>query len=78
MTDTTEKHEDWSRPPATEVGIIGWLRKNLFSNWFNSILSLLAIYLIITTVPGMVEWALINSAWGDKSPEICREAKGAC
>lgn len=78
MTDTTEKHEDWSRPPATEVGIIGWLRKNLFSSWFNSILSLIAIYLIITTIPGIIEWALINSVWGDKSPEVCREAKGAC
>ena len=78
MTVTTEKHEDWSRPPATEVGVIGWMRKNLFSSWFNSILSLIAIYLIVTTIPGIIEWALINSVWGDKSPEVCREAKGAC
>ncbi|MDG2482403.1 MAG: amino acid ABC transporter permease, partial [Alphaproteobacteria bacterium] len=77
MTDTTNK-EDWVSPPKTEVGVIGWMRKNLFSNWFNSVLTLIALYLILTTVPGIIEWALINSVWGDKSPEVCREAQGAC
>ena len=60
MTDTTTKTEDWSKPPATETGVIGWMRKNLFSNWFNTILTLLALYLVLTTVPGMIEWALIT------------------
>lgn len=78
MADTVDTASAWSGPPKSEVGPIGWLRKNLFSNWFNSLLTLLAIYLIVTTVPGLIEWLFINSIWGDKQPEICREAEGAC
>ena len=25
-------------PPASAVGVIGWMRENLFSNWFNRFL----------------------------------------
>ena len=31
--------------PASTVGVIGWLRTNLFSGWINSILTLVALYL---------------------------------
>ena len=35
-----------SAPPITEVGLIGWLRQNLFSSWLNSILTVLSVYFI--------------------------------
>ena len=38
-------------PPRLSVGVIGWLRSNLFSNWFNTLLTLLAIYLVWLIVP---------------------------
>ena len=28
------------KPPVATTGIIGWLRINLFSNWFNTIVTL--------------------------------------
>ena len=36
-----------SAPPITEVGLIGWLRQNLFSSWLNSILTVLSVYFVI-------------------------------
>ena len=39
------------KPPATEVGVLGWLRANLFSGFWNSlftILTLVATYFIIS------------------------------
>ena len=33
-------------PPVIEIGIIGWLRKNLFSTWYNTILTLIGLYFI--------------------------------
>jgi general L-amino acid transport system permease protein len=47
MTDRTAAHEDWTRPPAATTGVIGWMRKNLFSSWLNSLMTLLAIYVLI-------------------------------
>ena len=38
-------------PPATTTGTMGWLRENLFSNWFNTGLTLLAFYLLWTVIP---------------------------
>ena len=47
-------------PPVLSVGALGWLRANLFPNWFNSLLTLFAVYLIWITVPPIIEWALIR------------------
>ena len=38
------------RPPVIELGTMGWLRKNLFSNWYNSLLTIfgatIAVFLV--------------------------------
>ena len=31
-------------PPITNVGVIGWLRTNLFSSWLNGLLTLVAAF----------------------------------
>ncbi len=33
---THSKTADSIRPPATSIGVIGWMRANLFNGWFNS------------------------------------------
>lgn len=78
MSDATHPREDWTRPPKATTGVAGWIRTRLFSNWFNSLLTIVAIYLLATTIPGLIEWVFINSVWGDNPPEVCREAEGAC
>ena len=30
-------------PPVTERGVVKWLRENLFSGWFNTILTLIGL-----------------------------------
>jgi general L-amino acid transport system permease protein len=32
------------KPPVTSVGVIGWVRSNLFKGWFNSLLTIITIY----------------------------------
>ena len=74
-------------PPVTESGIIGWLRHNLFSSWWDTLLTLFAIYLVYLILPPFISWAFINSDWqflpavelGEKAPEFsdCTSG-GAC
>ncbi|TFG88823.1 MAG: amino acid ABC transporter permease, partial [Hyphomicrobiales bacterium] len=66
------------RPPRVSVGAVGWARAHLFSSWFNTILTGLAVWLILATVPGLISWAFLDSVWGDASPEACKAAAGAC
>ena len=48
------------KPPATSVGVLGWLRKNLFSSWFNSLLTIFMLWVIYNLVVGV--WGFITTA----------------
>lgn len=54
-----------------------WCRKNLFSTWYNGLLTLLCLYLLARFIPGIVEWAFLKAEFaGD--PAACRAGDGAC
>lgn len=64
-------------PPRLSVGVIGWLRANLFSNWFNTLLTLLAIYLVWLIVPPLLQWAVFQADWTGTTRADCT-SEGAC
>jgi general L-amino acid transport system permease protein len=49
--------------PPEPPGPITWLKKNLFSNWFNSLLSLFSLTIIYFSVIGIISWALTTADW---------------
>ncbi|MGV6803363.1 MAG: amino acid ABC transporter permease [Ruegeria sp.] len=63
-------------PPASEVGIIGWMRHNLFDGWFNSTLTLLSVYFVYKILAGLVPWVL-SPTWDAGSLAECREILSA-
>jgi hypothetical protein len=66
------------KPPAASVGVLGWLRTNLFSTWYNSLLTIAVIYLLWISVPPFIRWAFVDSFW-TASGKVCLEAdSGAC
>lgn len=64
-------------PPRMSVGVLGWLKANLFSNWFNSLLTVFAIYLIWLVVPPLLQWAIIDANWVGSTRADCTQ-EGAC
>lgn len=40
------------KPPAISVGVLGWLRQNLFNTWYNALLTVLGALLIYVSVAG--------------------------
>ena len=65
------------KPPITRIGVIGWLRANLFSSVFNSVLTIVTLYFLWKIVPAFVRWAFIDSSW-NTTGAACRAAGGAC
>lgn len=66
-------------PPAGETGLVHWLKTNLFSSVTNSVLTVLALALIIYTIPPLLDWAVFSASWGGNDPALCeREGTGAC
>lgn len=63
--------------PASQTSIAGWLHKNLFSNWINSIITLALLYVLVPQLWSLLEWALIKSDWIGDSRDQCVSG-GAC
>jgi len=73
----TEMAEE-AAPPASEVGVFGWIRKNLFSSVGNTLLTLFGIYLIWLIVPPVINFAFVNAVWTGDNREACLGHHGAC
>ena len=76
-----------SAPPASEVGIFGWLYYNLFYGWLNAGMTLAAVAVLAWLLPGLIEWAYLHSVWNANSLSECRDlmdqrygegVRGAC
>ena len=52
------------KPPQLTIGPLAWLRKNLFSTWYNVLLTLLAAWLLYLLLKPAVEWATTEARWG--------------
>jgi general L-amino acid transport system permease protein len=52
------------KPPILTVGPLAWLRKNLFSTWYNVALTLLAAWLLYSFLKPAIEWATTEARWG--------------
>jgi general L-amino acid transport system permease protein len=52
------------KPPQLTIGPLAWLRKNLFSTWYNIALTLLAAWLLVIVLRPAVEWATTEARWG--------------
>lgn len=51
MTTVTEPVTTQLPPPRSETGLVGWLRVNLFSSWFNTVLTV-----VVVVVAGWALW----------------------
>ncbi|HEX2151078.1 MAG TPA: amino acid ABC transporter permease [Stellaceae bacterium] len=74
IADQTPIVAERRRPPSR--GAIEWLRVNLFGSVFNTVLTLLALYLLAVTIPPFIEWALLDAVWNAPNGQACRGLGG--
>jgi general L-amino acid transport system permease protein len=66
-------------PPASQVGVVGWMRANLFSSALNTILTFIGIALVVWIVPPLVKFFFIDAVWKGQNREACLgPGVGAC
>ena len=75
VADVTTERQPELPPPRTQVGVVGWLRQNLFSTWYNALLTVVAVYLVYQIVPPLIQWALIDADWMGETREDCIRAR---
>jgi general L-amino acid transport system permease protein len=65
------------RAPVIRIGVVQWVKANLFNGVFNSILTLVTLFFLYKVIPPFARWAFIDSLWFS-SAEQCRAGDGAC
>ena len=63
--------------PAKTIGIVAWLKHNLFANPASTVATLLIIYGLYLTLPSLVQWAFLEATWFGESSNACN-SEGAC
>jgi len=70
-------------PPRLVRGPLAWMRENLFSGPFNTILTLATLYLLYVVVPPIAKFMVLDAVWVGSDRDACRaetagRAVGAC
>ncbi|TQE93025.1 MAG: ABC transporter permease subunit, partial [Spiribacter salinus] len=63
--------------PIVARGVLGWLRDNLFSTWYNSLITLVVGYALLSFLLPVINWAFIDAIFIGEGPESC-VTDGAC
>ena len=75
MTVTT--HETPPVPTSPFAKAVLWARKNLFSSWFNSLLTLFCLWIIWAVIPPALNWLVFQANWFGETRADCTK-EGAC
>ncbi len=51
------------KPPSASKSPIRWLKENLFSTWYNTLLTLLALVFLYFVFKGVLTWVLTQADW---------------
>jgi general L-amino acid transport system permease protein len=58
----TEASKVMRKPPPT-VGVLDWIKRNLFGSWPNVLLSLFSLLIIYFALSAIVRWVLFTADW---------------
>ena len=50
-------------PPTERYTVLGWLKKNLFDGWFNSLLTVVMVVLLLGLLRPLFHWAFNTAEW---------------
>ena len=75
MADAAQTYEAGKHPelppPRSEVGVLGWVRHNLFSSPLNTVMTLLAIWFLWWLIPPLFDWIVLDAIWTADSRKEC-------
>jgi len=76
-TTTTDNSRDHPAP-VIRMNAFGWMRSNLFSTPFNTLMTFLSGWLLVMAVPALFEWAFFQAKFSASTGSQCHDVAGAC
>ncbi|PCJ71403.1 MAG: amino acid ABC transporter permease [Rhodobiaceae bacterium] len=66
-------------PPSSRLGVLQWMRENLFSSWANGLFTVAGLYLLTLAFPPIFNWAFLSAVFTGQDGSVCRaDGVGAC
>lgn len=59
----TDASQPSTRAPQPSIGVTEWLRQNLFSTWWNSLISIILLVVIAQVLFGLFRWIIGSEGW---------------
>lgn len=72
------QHASGARAPAPGAGLLSWCKRNLFSSWWNTALSVALLALLALLVTRLVQWLIIDAQWSGSGPSACADTSSLC
>ncbi|MDL0429942.1 amino acid ABC transporter permease [Marinobacter sp. TBZ242] len=69
--------EPMLKPPKIAISPVDWMRRNLFSSWYNSLLTIVVGYLVVTSVGPVFSWLFFEATFLGTDSSDCT-GTGAC
>lgn len=69
MTTATDT-KPYEAPPRLEVGVLGWLKHNLFGSWFDSILTFISLGIVYAILKPSILWAINDANWASVTTNL--------
>lgn len=64
--------------PASQKGLVCWLRNNLFASPAHTLATILAVWFLLFSVPALIEWAWFDANFTANTGRECQQTVGAC
>ncbi|MDI6026361.1 amino acid ABC transporter permease [Corticibacterium sp. UT-5YL-CI-8] len=58
-------------PPASQHGLVHWIRTNLFASPLDSVLTIFGLLVIAYFLPPILSWVFINAQWTGSDRSVC-------
>jgi general L-amino acid transport system permease protein len=58
-------------PPASERGLVRWLRTNMLSTPADIVLTLVGLLIVALIVPPFLNWAFFSAVWSGPDRSVC-------
>ena len=80
MTVATGDTGGGTKAPLIRFNAVRWCKENLFSSWYNTILTAIALYIVYIAVAQIWQWGIADAVWVAKDRRECFDinAEGAC
>ena len=63
--------------PISQTGVVGWIRKNLFSDIYNIILTIVGAILAYYLVAPLIQFSFIDAVWTGEDRNACLAPEGS-